>query len=148
MIRLALLTFALAAFVPAASAVMYKWVDEKGVTHYSENPPPDGKATQVDTRPTGPAASPEDWKQREMDARRRRLEKDIADENEKARAHNAAAGRLNHCNRAQREIKVLALQMPVYSRNERGEKVYLEDKDRDREIAEWRKQAETYCDSR
>lgn len=41
-----------------AAAQLYKWVDEKGVTHYSEKPPPDGRAKSLDikTQGTGPNA--------------------------------------------------------------------------------------------
>ncbi len=48
---------AIAACLPAfAAAQMYKWVDEKGVTHYSETPPPSGKAQSVPINPrTAPA---------------------------------------------------------------------------------------------
>jgi hypothetical protein len=43
---------ALAAALPAlAPAQMYKWVDEKGVTHYSESPPPSGKSQPVPIKP-------------------------------------------------------------------------------------------------
>lgn len=50
------LAVALVAALPAlAPAQMYKWVDEKGVTHYSETPPPSGKGQTV---PIKPRASP------------------------------------------------------------------------------------------
>ena len=35
----------------------YKWVDEKGVTHYSETPPPGGKAATIDLE-LAPATNP------------------------------------------------------------------------------------------
>lgn len=141
------LTLALAA-LPAAA--MYKWVDEKGTTHYSESPPPDGrKASKVEpkvTPPSGPAAAPVDWKKREEESRRRRIEKDQSDEASKAKSHNEAAERANRCNRAKRDLEVLNLQLPVYSKNERGEKVYVEDKDRDAEKAAARRIIEANCD--
>jgi hypothetical protein len=44
----------------AAAATVYKWVDERGVTHYSDQPHPN--ATTVDVQPaqavSGPSASP------------------------------------------------------------------------------------------
>jgi hypothetical protein len=146
MIRLALFSLALAAFVPAAIADMYKWVDEKGVTHYSESPPPDGKATKMETKPAGPAeassAAPESWKQRELESRRKRLK----EESDKATEDDHAAARKRRCLRAQRELDIVQAARPVYTVNERGEKVYLEDKDRAREIEAWKKHVQTYCD--
>ena len=146
MIRAALLWLALAAVAPPASADMYKWVDEKGVTHYSENPPPDGKATKMETKPSGPAgapsALPESWKQRELESRQKR----IKEESDRAGEDNRAAARKRRCLQAQREIDVVQSARPVYSVNERGEKVYLDDKDRAREIEGWKKHVQTYCD--
>jgi len=77
-IRGALLCLFLAA-VPISHA-MYKWVDEKGVTHYSETAPPDGKAQKIELKPSAPAegsAVPAGtWKQRDLESRQRRIEKD------------------------------------------------------------------------
>ena len=53
---LSLCMLALSATCLAAGA--YKWVDEKGVTHYGDAPPASGtKAQPVDTRPYGPSGS-------------------------------------------------------------------------------------------
>lgn len=35
-----------------ATAQVYKWTDENGVTHFGQQPPP-GQAEEVDTRPAG-----------------------------------------------------------------------------------------------
>lgn len=149
MIRIAMLLAVCAAFVPAAHA-MYKWVDEKGVTHYSETPPPDGKAQKVEIKPSGPpagsAARPDAWKQRELDSRQQRLQREQQDEYDKAKQHNESATRKNRCNQAKRELQVLETQVPVYTLNEKGERVYLDDKDRASEIEEWKRHIRTYCD--
>ena len=140
----------LLAALPAAA--IYKWVDEKGVTHFSETPPPDGrKATKVEpkvTPPSGPVAPPADWKKREQESRKSRLEREMSDDAARARAHNEAAERANKCSRAKRDLEVLGSQRPVYSRNDRGEKVYVEDKDRPAEIAAARREIEAHCDAR
>ena len=141
-----------AALAATPAGAIYKWVDEKGVTHFSQDPPPDGrKATKVEpkvTPPSGPAAAPTDWKKKEQDSRKQRIEREQGDEAAKARAHNEAAERANRCNRAKRDLEVLSLQVPVYSRNERGERVYVEDKDRESEKAAARRVIEANCDGR
>ena len=38
-----------------ALAQVYKWVDERGVTHYGERPPQGGKASEVPNRLASPA---------------------------------------------------------------------------------------------
>jgi hypothetical protein len=59
---LTLLLLAVAA-MPAAARV-YKWVDEEGVTHYSQHPPPAGEATELELRATPSALTPEQAKER------------------------------------------------------------------------------------
>jgi hypothetical protein len=148
LIRAAFAACAALALLPAHA--IYKWVDEKGVTHFSENPPPDGrKATRIEPRVTPPSSDVqprEDWKQRELQLRKQRIERDQKDERRKAVEHNRAAERKNRCAYAQRQLYVVSAQRPVYSVNEKGERVYLEDKDRAAEAAGWRKEVETYCD--
>ncbi len=143
---LALLPLAFAAMPQA----MYKWVDEKGVTHYSETPPPDGKAQKVEVKPSGPAAgsaaAPESWKQRELEARQKRLERGQQEEHDKAQQHNANAERTNRCNRARRGLRVLETQVPVYDFNDKNEKVYITDEDRLREMDEWKKIIRENCE--
>jgi hypothetical protein len=46
--------FFVAAAVPAFAQV-YKWVDERGVTHYGERPPQGSKASEVPNRLASPA---------------------------------------------------------------------------------------------
>lgn len=144
---LMLLAVALAAAAPAHA--IYKWVDEKGVTHFSEHPPPDGKKSQkIEPKVTPPSsdAKATDWKQREQELRRKKIEQDQKDDHQKARAQNTAAERHNRCLYARRELHVLEKQVPVYSVNEKGDKVYLEDKDRPAQIAGWKRAVADYCD--
>lgn len=141
------LAVALAAALPAHA--IYKWVDEKGVTHFSEHPPPDGKKSQkIEPKVTPPSsdARPTDWKQREQDQRKKRLEQDQKDDYQKAKARNNAAERHNRCVYSRRELHVLEKQVPVYAVNERGDKVYLEDRDRPAQIAKWKQAIADYCD--
>jgi Skp family chaperone for outer membrane proteins len=133
-----------------AHAAMYKWVDEKGVTQYSETPPPDGKATKIDVRPTPPSApvkpAKDDWKQRDLESRQRKLQEDMRHDRDEQRAAQRAAQRKSRCEQAQREIDVLQPGRPVYQVNERGERVYLDDKDRAREMEGWQRIARENCE--
>lgn len=147
MIRtLALLSLGIAAL--AANAQVYKWVDEKGRTHYSETPPPDSKsAKKVDTGPSvapAPAAT-QDWKQKEMDSRKRSLEKQQSDEATRKQAAHDEQVQKGRCRSAQRDLNILEAQAPIFHVNERGERVYLEDKDRAAEMARARREVQTYC---
>src|SRR5258708_39652254 len=46
----------LMAVAAPALAQVYKWVDERGVTHYGERPPQGGKASEVPDRLASPPA--------------------------------------------------------------------------------------------
>jgi hypothetical protein len=132
----------------AAAAEMYKWVDEKGHTVYSEQPPPDGKASKVDIRPSPPGTgtAPTDWKQKEIDARQTRITKEQQQESQKAVEQNAANARKHNCLESQRQLNIAQAPRPVYEVNEKGEKVYLDDKERQRQIDGWQANVKKYCE--
>ena len=46
------------AWLACAHAQVYKWVDEKGTTHYGERPPQGRKAQEVEQRLANPAPAP------------------------------------------------------------------------------------------
>jgi hypothetical protein len=146
MIRIVLLSLALLPL--AAAAEMYKWVDEKGVTHYSEQPPPDGKANKVDIKSSGPAdaAPAADWRQKERDARQTKIQKDQQEENQRTGEQNAAATRKNNCLESQRQLTIAQAPRPLFQVDEKGEKVYLDDKERQRQIDGWQANVKKYCE--
>ena len=146
-LRRAVVVLAAALAAPPAHAI-YKWVDEKGVTHFSQDPPPGKeKATKVEPKVTPPSSSakPADWKKAEQEARKNRLDRDQKDEYERGKAHNDAAERTNRCNYARRQLALLDRQVPLFNRNDKGDKVYLEDKDRPAEVAHWTREAQANC---
>ncbi|HXF80615.1 MAG TPA: DUF4124 domain-containing protein [Usitatibacter sp.] len=132
----------------AAAQQMYKWVDEKGVTHYTDSPPTSGNAQKIDIRatpPSAPVAPPQTFKEKEEKTRGERVQK--SQEAQKAEADEARAKALKkgRCIEARRQLQLLAIQRPLFSTNEKGEKVYLEDKDRQSEIDRWQAQVDTFC---
>ena len=96
---LLLAALALALPLPAA-AQMYKCVDERGVTHYTDKPRPGCKGGEVDIRGSpsisgGVARPPQDVNQQEADFQRRRIERERADEKsaaQRARQEERCAG--------------------------------------------------------
>jgi len=141
--RLALMAF-VAVSLAAAAEGMYKWVDEKGVTHYSESPPPDGKANKVEIKPTAPngPASPTDWKQKELDSRQQHIQKEQAEKQQQ----KTEAERHNLCVEARRQLGVLQAGVPVFHVNERGERVFVEDDERQRKVEAAQERARKNCD--
>jgi len=142
MIRAMLLSLAL---IPLAAMAqqMYKWVDEKGVTHFSESPPPDGKATKVEVKPTGTErARVDNWKERELESRQRRTQKEIVEEETRRKEEGA---RVQRCSRAREGLDTVKNSRRVYSLDEKGERVYMEDKDRPAAIEKWSQEVQRYC---
>lgn len=84
----ALAVLAAAAFAPQARAATYKWVDEKGVTHYTDKIPAEAVnkgSTVLDkqARPVKkiePALTPEQIRAREADEEQKRLQAKLSEE--------------------------------------------------------------------
>jgi Domain of unknown function (DUF4124) len=149
----ALAACALAAVLPAAAQTMYKWVDEKGTTHFSESPPPDGakaKATKVEPKvipPSNPAAAPsrdtpEAWRAQEAEFRRRQLERG---QREKAEGREKAE-RAYECNRARQRLTTLTNTHRIYRDNADGTRTFMSDSERQDAMARQRDVIKENCD--
>lgn len=113
---------------------MYKCVDERGVTSYSDKPRPDCKGGMVNIQPIPPVSgktSPpvSSVAGQDADFKRRQMEREQAEAQEKS----ALAER---CSRLRREQHILASGVALFGLNERGERVYLEDASRDARLAQ------------
>ena len=138
---------------PAAGAI-YKWVDEKGVTQYSEKPPQGKKSAEVPIRsqsaapvtPPGPQGGAKTWQEQEAEFRQRRAEQEEQRLKKEAQDRVGAADRLRTCLQARQDLHVLEQQRPVYTINAKGERVFIEDKDRDQYRERMRRIVEQTCD--
>jgi len=133
-------TLALAALFAAslsAHAQMYKCVDERGVTSYSDKPRPGCKGKEVDIGPIPPVSGEvksrgSDVAGQEAEFRRRQIERGEADARDEA-------VRRNECERMKREYA--RLQFPgrlAVSVDAKGERVYIDDDTRQKRSAELR----------
>ncbi|MFZ3323692.1 MAG: DUF4124 domain-containing protein [Usitatibacter sp.] len=150
--RRAILAGLAAVSLVAAADGMYKWVDEKGVTHYSESPPPDDptgkKATKLDIKPNGPSGPSKefDWKAKELDSRTQNVQKVQEQREQEAKDAKEALHRKQLCNEALRQVNIYQQAIPVYTLNDKGERVYVEDADREKKIEDGRERMRKYCD--
>ena len=143
-VRLAVLACVLAA--ASAQAQVYKWVDENGKVQYGDKPPDKVKAAPVSITPgpaDAPAAKPDDWKQKDLEFQRRKIEREKKEQG--PGAQRAEANREARCTESRRRLGVLQEQIPIYQRNEKGERVYIEDKDRARMMDELRASISENC---
>jgi hypothetical protein len=148
MLRAAVLAACVLAAPSAFADAMYKWVDEKGVTHFSSDPPPDGKAQKIDVKPAPPSSSAppkpltlEEVRKRALDLHDERLAKEKRDEDAKAAAEKQKA----RCLQARDNLEGLERARRIYSLNERGERVYVDDNERAAALARAQKAVETSC---
>ena len=141
----------LAAFAAAAAGAqtMYKWVDEKGTTHFSERPPADEKTEKKASKVTpkvvppsgGGAYDPNAWKSKEAEARKRQVDRG---QQESAQAKEAAK-RADACDRARSRLAFLQNSGAIFRDNPDGSRTFMEDKQREAEISRAREVASEAC---
>ena len=127
----------------AAFGQVYRWVDEKGVTHYGAQPPQGAKAREVEDKLANPstAAPPTpDWQEKDREFRQRQIQSGEA----QAKKEQDAERRHAMCN-DQRDLLTRLQQSRTYRLNEKGERVFQEDNERDAAIARQEKIVAQYC---
>lgn len=128
--------FALWAVLVPSPAQVYKWVDEKGVTHYGEHAPQGRKAEALERRPASPGPAPGKaaqpaWKEQDLEFRKRRIEAEQADAKNRQREES-----LRHaCNRARDELAQMRAARQLYRLDDKGERVYQSEEERKASIA-------------
>ena len=135
---LVLVFFCLAPWLAApAAAEVYKWVDEKGVTHYGEKAPPNQKSKQVIIRDTGPRQSvaPDGaaaaLKDKDIQFRQRQTLR----EQEEVKVAQDKAARDRWCREARLQLGDFKTMPRIYDLNDKGERVYKSDTERDAWLA-------------
>jgi len=136
--------------IPTATAQVFKWVDENGVTHYGERPPQNRKAQAVVTRPAtapapaSPAAKPpdnDDLQQKNIEFQRRR----IAREQKAEQELKAAQEKRKRCNFARDDLRQIEAAERVYELDDKGQRVYLDDARHKAAIERARRRVEQSC---
>ena len=128
-------------------AQMYKCVDERGVTTYSDKPRPGCKGGEVDIRPSPPIGTPgarssaQDFKRDEADFQRRRIERERAEE--KAVARQAAVER--HCENLQVELARYQSGRRMVLVDAKGQRTELDDATRQSRIDNLKAQIAARC---
>jgi sRNA-binding protein len=127
------------AIVPSiARAEMYKCVDANGVTSYLDSPRPGCKEVDIQGQPPISGSiegHKENFSREEAEFRRRQIEREKAE----AKEQQAAAAKKQQCDRLRSEYARLDGARRVLVRIEpNGDRVYLDDEDRRRQLAELR----------
>jgi len=150
------LPLALALFILPAWAGLYKWTDENGKVHYSDQPPPsDVKQTQTLKESKSAAAAPSATgakpgaaaktpAEQEMEFRKRRLEAAEGEAKAKKDAE-AAEEKKRNCERANAQVASLQRGGRITHPGPNGEQIYMSDAEIANELVNARKVADSWC---
>ena len=112
-----------------AFAQVYKWVDERGVTHYGERPPQGGKASEVPNRLASPAPGGVTGSQGNSAANPRQGEIPPRDPEPRPgtvqteQTDRQTARRQEQCNQQRDLLARLKQSPPSFTLNEKGERI-------------------------
>jgi hypothetical protein len=147
MTRLFLFTALILITTTLAAGKMYRWVDENGVTQYTQSPPPKGDATEVKPPPP-PAVSPEEA-QRKLNAQRQQLE-DLREDRSLAKQKTKEGKEekeLNtkNCQLARNNLKRLQENPRGRWMQKDGQQTRYSDEERQTKIKEAQDQIQEFC---
>jgi Domain of unknown function (DUF4124) len=149
---------ALCLLIAPVWADLYKWTDENGKIHYSDQPPSSSvKRPETIKQPKGstpapaaagdstkPAAGPKTAAEQEMEFRKRRLEAAEAEAKAEKDAQ-AAEEKKRNCERSKAQVASLETGGRITRSAANGEQVYLNDQEIAKELASARKIADSWC---
>jgi hypothetical protein len=130
-----------------AQGGLYKWVDEKGVVHYSDAPPPGKAGEKLKAKPQPPLDSTQaaprsrSWQEQLQDSNERRFQ----DEKKQKEAQQKAGEAEEKCRRARSALDSLKRERPLYRVDKEGERTFMEDEERRRLIDGWQQQTDAHC---
>lgn len=134
----------------SASADVYKWVDEKGVTNYAAEPPSsvDASRVKVQTRlPSGSLGAVEDLEKRREEARK------TADEAAKKAGDAPAAPQkkdpeqyAERCKQYRADLKTMEEHAQIRLTDAKGEVRTLTEEEKQKRMDETRRQIKGFCE--
>ncbi|MGD8743430.1 MAG: DUF4124 domain-containing protein [Granulosicoccaceae bacterium] len=136
----------LIAFGPA-EARTYKWVDENGVTQYTQTPPPKGDYEQVRTTGKPVADTPRATRDLEirLDQFEQRREEAARQRAEKNKAHQEIAQRRADCEKAKQNLEYFQSHPRIRYKDKDGNISYLAEEDRQNKMQAIRDNIKKLC---
>jgi len=144
------------AFAATALAQQYRWVDKDGKVGYGDTPPPGAQATPLRppvAAPAAPAAPPPAAAKRDSGTtelspeaafRKRQQERKEKDEKSAKERADAEAKRVN-CEQSQASLRTLQSGQRISSTNAAGERVFIDDQERAKEIERTQRAVNDWC---
>ena len=140
------------AFAATALAQQYKWVDQDGKVRYGDTPPPGVQATRLKPSVSAPAAPAPAAKKDgsttdlspEAAFRKRQQERQEKDEKSAKERADAEMKRVN-CEQSQGALRSLQSGQRISSTNAAGERVFIDDAERAKEIERTQRAVNDWC---
>ncbi len=130
-----------------AHAEIVKWVDDKGKVHYSDQPPATAKTPKtlnIKNQPGASAPAQKSLADQELEFRKRQMEAEDAAKKAAEDKKQAETAQQN-CASARANLKMLQDGVRMTKYNEKGERVFLDDADRAKAIAEAQRAVSDWC---
>ncbi|MBK7356364.1 DUF4124 domain-containing protein [Propionivibrio sp.] len=144
--RIALAVFALLA-ATLANAEIYQWKDANGKTIYSDQPPVGvvRQPKKIETPPPAESKStPQTLADRDLDFRKRQKEAEESAEKAK-KEQSTAADKKQFCENTRRRLQALESGERIALLDDKGERYYMDDAQREQEIAKLRQNIGSNC---
>lgn len=130
-----------------ADARIFKWVDKDGATHYSEKAPAGQQQMEIPYVPVLEKNKSDDSAEKIMQQLEYKARADKASQEQEA-AERATNTKQTNCAKASHNLNILHMQRPIFTKNENGEKIYMEDTARAAEIEKMEKIVAANCEAR
>ena len=134
-----------------SNAKVYKWVDENGKVHYSDKPF-DDKSKELKIKDNvNPQQQREAQKraQKLIKAQQRSVKNRLESEHEQRQQKQQNEEKTRQigvaCARAKEGLRILQMQRPVYDMDEKGERRFLSDEQRKKEITQLKQEIASHC---
>lgn len=133
---------------PATAEDFYRWTDESGNTHYTQNPPPGVDAQPVDIRTRSPKPQPRtdqgdnSQSDSEDDQEDGQQSAEPKEEKERPDKEAVAEAKRRNCERAKEALQTLANNARVQVKDDDGQRRYLSPEEKEKQ----RKRYETMRD--
>ncbi|MTI64104.1 MAG: DUF4124 domain-containing protein [Methylophaga sp.] len=128
-------------------AQIYKWVDENGQTHYSQQPPESGQAEMIDVPPPPPINPDEarDEVQELIEQQQAAEQAELEAEQQARQAAEQEAVREENCRIARENLRSYQNNPGRRIMDQEGNVTRLTEEDRQQKIQEFQEQVDLYC---
>lgn len=130
-------------------AELYKWVDEKGGVHYSDQPGKGNVKTEkkldIPSKASDtPAAPSKSWEERNVEFKKRQNATADAEAKQQKDAQEAKT-KAENCAKAKTSLQTFESGQRVVTYDSKGERVYLDDAQREKGLNDARKSVADWC---